>query len=81
MSWTTVVWPVVSLAAVAAMFVPLERAFPARRQKVWRRESRLDLMFFFGQQIVWSAVALAILVVVRRLCDEHLASLRPRRRS
>jgi sterol desaturase/sphingolipid hydroxylase (fatty acid hydroxylase superfamily) len=77
MSWATFVWPLVSLAAVAVMFIPLERAFPARRQqKVWRRETRLDLMFFFGQQLVWSVVALAILMVVRRVCDEHLAVLR-----
>lgn len=42
--------PFIGLAVLAAIFVPLERAFPARRgQRLLRRELGTDLTFFFGQ--------------------------------
>jgi sterol desaturase/sphingolipid hydroxylase (fatty acid hydroxylase superfamily) len=43
------------------MFVPLERAWAARKQRVLRRELALDLLFFFGQYVVWNAVSLYVL--------------------
>lgn len=47
--------PFLGLAALAAIFVPLERAFPARRtQRVLRRELGTDLAFFFGQYWVFT---------------------------
>ena len=59
-----------SLGVFAAMFVPLERAFPARPgQRVWRAGSAVDLAFFFGQYLVWSALALAALAAIRGQLD------------
>jgi hypothetical protein len=50
----------VSLALFAVMFVPLERAFPARAaQRPWRADSAVDLAFFSGQYLAWSTLALA----------------------
>jgi sterol desaturase/sphingolipid hydroxylase (fatty acid hydroxylase superfamily) len=53
-----------SLAIFALMFVPLERAFPARPQAVLRPAWTTDLAFFLGQYLVWSALAVAALGVV-----------------
>lgn len=51
-----------SLVLLVAVFVPLERAFPARKgQRVLRRELALDTTFFFGQYLVWNAVAFSLL--------------------
>lgn len=59
-----------SLALYAAMFVPLERAFPARPgQRAWRRDSAVDLAFFAGQYLAWGALALAVLAALRRPLD------------
>jgi sterol desaturase/sphingolipid hydroxylase (fatty acid hydroxylase superfamily) len=53
---------VVSLVVLAVMFGPLERAFAARaEQRAWREGSAVDLAFFFGQYLVWSALALMAL--------------------
>jgi sterol desaturase/sphingolipid hydroxylase (fatty acid hydroxylase superfamily) len=52
----------VSLVVFAVMFGPLERAFAARpEQRPWRAGSAVDLAFFFGQYLVWSALALLAL--------------------
>jgi sterol desaturase/sphingolipid hydroxylase (fatty acid hydroxylase superfamily) len=51
-----------SFATLAFAFVPLERAFPARRaQPIRRRELLIDTAFFFGQYALWNAVAFAVL--------------------
>jgi sterol desaturase/sphingolipid hydroxylase (fatty acid hydroxylase superfamily) len=53
---------VVSLVVLAVMFGPLERAFSARaEQGAWREGSAVDLAFFLGQYLVWSALALLAL--------------------
>lgn len=60
----------VSLALFAVMFVPLERAFPARAaQRPWRAGSAVDLAFFAGQYLVWSTLALAVLTAARGQLD------------
>ncbi len=57
---------VLSLLVFAVMFGPLERAFAARPgQRAWRAGSGVDLAFFFGQYLLWSALALLVLDQVR----------------
>jgi sterol desaturase/sphingolipid hydroxylase (fatty acid hydroxylase superfamily) len=64
-----------SLALLAAMFVPLERAFPARRgQPIVRPELVTDGLFFFGQYLAWSALAVLVLAFV----EERAATYVPR---
>lgn len=61
----------VSLAGFALMFVPLERMFAARPgQPVWRPGTAADLAFFFGQYLVWSALALLVMVHVATALDD-----------
>jgi sterol desaturase/sphingolipid hydroxylase (fatty acid hydroxylase superfamily) len=51
-----------SLVFLAAVFVPLERAFPARRgQRLVREGSATDLAFFLGQYLLWNGVVLSLL--------------------
>jgi sterol desaturase/sphingolipid hydroxylase (fatty acid hydroxylase superfamily) len=51
-----------SFALLAAVFVPLERAFPARpSQPVLRRDVVVDACFFLGQYLLFSGASLAIL--------------------
>ena len=50
-----------SFLVLAAMFGPLERAFPARAQRVLRPAWQLDATFFLGQYLVWSGLALWLL--------------------
>lgn len=50
-----------SLAVLVVMFVPLERVFPARPdQRILRPALGLDFCFFFGQYLVWNAVAVFV---------------------
>lgn len=64
----------VSLVGFAVMFVPLERAFAARPgQRAWRAGSAVDLAFFAGQYLVWSALALLVLSQVRHGLDAVVA--------
>lgn len=50
-----------SLAVLVAVFVPLERLFPARKQSVLRPALGLDALFFFGQYLLWNLLAIALL--------------------
>ncbi len=67
-----------SLALLVLAFGPLERAFPARPgQRVLRPRLAVDLCFFAGQYLLWSGVALSILLGVRdRLAMAPLVGLR-----
>ena len=48
-----------SLLFLIAVFVPMEKVFPAKaQQKVLRPKWVLDLCFFFGQYLLWSGVVL-----------------------
>ncbi len=63
---------VASLALLAIAFVPLERAFPARRgQRLLRPGFAVDLTFFFGQYLLWNLVSLALLHACERALDGH----------
>ena len=53
-----------SVAFLVVAFVPLERAFPARRQAILRREWWIDLAFLVGQYLLWNGISIALLRVV-----------------
>jgi hypothetical protein len=56
----------VAFALLAAVFWPLERLFSARAGQPWVRPAWwTDVLFFFGQYLVWSGVALFVLGRVR----------------
>lgn len=64
----------VSAAALAAIFTPLERVFPARpEQRTLRPELATDAAFFLGQYLLFSALAVAALASV----DAALGGLAP----
>ena len=51
-----------SLAILALLFGPLERAFPARPgQPILRPELRIDLWFFLGQYLLFAGIAVVVL--------------------
>jgi sterol desaturase/sphingolipid hydroxylase (fatty acid hydroxylase superfamily) len=51
-----------SLLVVSILFIPMEKVFPGKKgQKVFRAKWKLDLTFFLGQYLLWSAlVAIAL---------------------
>lgn len=67
---------VASLVVLALMFGPLERAFAARRQPVLRPHLALDACFFFGQYLVFTATAMAVIAWVAVHILPSLPSLR-----
>ncbi|MBE7452363.1 MAG: hypothetical protein HS111_26815 [Kofleriaceae bacterium] len=65
--WASAVVAALSLVVLGVMFGPLERAFAARpAQRPWRTGSGVDLAFFLGQYLLWSALALVVLDAARR---------------
>lgn len=48
----------VSFLILAAIFLPLEKAFPAKDQKIARPHWRVDLAFFLGQYLLWNGLVL-----------------------
>jgi sterol desaturase/sphingolipid hydroxylase (fatty acid hydroxylase superfamily) len=53
-----------SLVFLCAVFVPLERAFPARAgQPFFRRGFATDLAFFLGQYLLWNGAVLGLLTL------------------
>ena len=62
-----------SLAVLSVVFVPLERAFPARRgQRVLRKDLALDATFFAGQYLLWNALAITLLTAVHGAALAHV---------
>jgi sterol desaturase/sphingolipid hydroxylase (fatty acid hydroxylase superfamily) len=53
---------------LALIFIPLEKAYPAVRQSIVRRESGLDLAFFLGQQLCFGLLILHALVWLHAQC-------------
>ena len=67
----------INLVVLAAIFVPLERVFPARPgQSILRPALALDGCFFFGQYLLTSAASLAALGLVSGALRDHGAWLR-----
>jgi len=51
-----------SLLFLALVFIPIEKAFPAKQnQKIFRPKWFLDLCYFFGQYLLWSGLVLKAL--------------------
>ncbi|MGE9312480.1 sterol desaturase family protein [Niabella sp. CJ426] len=52
----------VSLFFLCLVFIPLEKAFPAKKdQKIFRKGWLTDLCYFLGQYLLWSGVVLWVL--------------------
>ncbi len=66
MSGTEAVMAAVTLAFLALVFVPLERTWSARRQRVLRPAFGTDLLFFAGQAILWNGLAFGALGLLDR---------------
>lgn len=47
------------------VFVPLERAYPARKQSFLRPAWWTDLCFFLGQYFIWTSLVLAVIFLLR----------------
>ena len=51
-----------SLLFLCLVFIPIEKAFPAKReQKIFRKDWLTDLCYFLGQYLVWSGLVLWVL--------------------
>jgi sterol desaturase/sphingolipid hydroxylase (fatty acid hydroxylase superfamily) len=62
-----------SFALLAAVFVPLERLFPAcADQPIFRKQWGTDACFFLGQYLAFSGLAIAVLGAVARAADARL---------
>ena len=53
-----------TFGVLMVVFLPLERLFPAHRQRVIRREWGTDVLFFLGQFLVWTTPVVAVLTFV-----------------
>jgi sterol desaturase/sphingolipid hydroxylase (fatty acid hydroxylase superfamily) len=52
----------ISFVFLSLLFIPMEKAFPAKAgQKIFRRQWKLDLCFFFGQYLLWNSLVLLAL--------------------
>lgn len=52
----------VSLLFLSLVFIPMEKAFPAKpNQKIFRQQWFLDVCFFLGQYLLWNTLVLNIL--------------------
>ena len=58
-----------SLLFLFAVFIPLERVFPAKKQKFLRPEWWTDLLFFLGQYFVWGGLVFSLLVFFGKWID------------
>lgn len=68
---------VTSFAILTAVFSPLERLFPAQRERIVREHWGTDVCFFLGQYLVWTAPVVAVLVWVHDHVERlPLAALR-----
>jgi sterol desaturase/sphingolipid hydroxylase (fatty acid hydroxylase superfamily) len=64
----------ISLLFLALVFVPMEKAFPAKtQQKIFRPKWILDLCYFLGQYLLWSGLVLKMLAYIGVWLDEHFS--------
>lgn len=63
----------VSLIFLALVFIPMEKAFPAKtNQKIFRPKWVLDLCYFLGQYLLWSSLVLKLLNYLGVWFDENI---------
>ncbi len=63
-----------SLLFLALVFIPMEKAFPAKEhQPIFRPKWFLDLSYFFGQYLIWSALVLTALNFFGAWLDENIS--------
>lgn len=55
-----------AFGVLLAVFLPLERLFPAHRQGLMREQWSTDALFFLGQYLVWATPVVAVLVLVQQ---------------
>jgi sterol desaturase/sphingolipid hydroxylase (fatty acid hydroxylase superfamily) len=67
-----------SFGLLAAVFIPLERNFPARRQPVLRAAFGTDALFFLGQYLAFNLLAIWLLSSLSRVLGGTLAPPAPR---
>jgi sterol desaturase/sphingolipid hydroxylase (fatty acid hydroxylase superfamily) len=64
-----------SLFFLALVFIPMEKAFPAKaNQRILRPSWILDLCYFFGQYLVWSGLVLVALTYFGSWIDKNIVS-------
>jgi len=56
-----VITALASLALLAVVFIPLEKAFAAVKQPILHAATLTDLAFFFGQSLLWSGLTMVAL--------------------
>lgn len=61
-----------TLLAFAAIFLPLEWAFPAKKQAVFRPGWFTDLCFYLGQTFLWTGLVYVALFAVRALLQQWI---------
>jgi sterol desaturase/sphingolipid hydroxylase (fatty acid hydroxylase superfamily) len=67
----------INLLVLTAIFVPLERVFPARVQRIVRPQLVLDGCFFLGQYLVTTTAILAVLRALTPLQSRALTDVSP----
>lgn len=67
----------INLLVLSAIFVPLERVFSARAQRVLRPDLVLDACFFLGQYLVTTTAILAVLRALSAPLNLHLLTRAP----
>lgn len=64
-----------SLLFLALVFIPMEKAFPARaNQKTFRPNWFLDLCYFLGQYLLWSGLVLMVLNYFSLWLDKYIST-------
>jgi sterol desaturase/sphingolipid hydroxylase (fatty acid hydroxylase superfamily) len=64
----------INLLILAAIFIPLERVFPARVQRIVRPDLVLDACFFLGQYLVTTVAILSVLGFLSPRINLHTIS-------
>lgn len=63
-----------SLFFLALIFIPMEKAFPAKQnQRVFRPKWFLDLCYFLGQYLLWSGLVLHVLNFFGAWLDKNIS--------